>query len=251
MEIPFLVAHRGYASRYPENTLSAVEAALKAGACYIEIDIQMTSDSIPVLLHDDSLVRTTGHPEKINDMTAESLSSVCASETERFGDAFSNEPVPTLAQLVELLLQWPEATTFVELKEESLDKFGASMMIDLVMKTLEKIKDHTVLISYDDAAMRYAHINHSIPIGWVISEWGEDALQRAQSLSPDYLFCNYKKLPDKKDPLWPGDWQWCLYEITDPEIALGLANKGVKLIETMAIGDMLQHPELSKRNCIE
>lgn len=251
MEIPFLVAHRGYASRYPENTLSAVEAALKAGACYIEIDIQMTSDGVPVLLHDDNLLRTTGHPEKIHDITADELPSFFASETERFGDKFSNEPVPTLLQLVELLLQWPKATVFVELKEESLDQFGAYMVVDLVMKILAPVKERAVLISYDDAALRYVHINHAVPVGWVIREWGEDALQHAQSLSPDYLFCNYKKLPDNKNPMWPGNWQWCLYEITDPVLALELTKKGAALIETMAIGDMLQHPELSQRNCLE
>ncbi len=250
MEIPFLVAHRGYASRYPENTLSAVEAALKAGACYIEIDIQMTSDGEPVLLHDDNLLRTTGHPENIHNITAEQLSSFYASETDRFGDTFSDEPVPTLLQLVELLLQWPQVTIFVELKEESMEQFGAYMVVDLVMKILAPVRDRAVLISYDDAALRYVHINHSAPIGWVIREWGETALQHAQSLSPDYLFCNYKKLPKGKSPMWSGDWQWCLYEITDPVLALELANKGAAMIETMAIGDMLQHPELAKRNCL-
>ena len=251
MEIPFLVAHRGYASRYPENTLSAVKAALKAGACYIEIDIQMTSDGIPVLLHDDNLLRTTGQPEKINDITAESLLSVYASETDRFDNAFSHEPVPTLVQLVELLLQWPRATVFVELKEESLDKVGAYMMVDTVIKILEPVKDRTVLISYDDTAMRYAHINHSVPVGWVISKWDDHALQTAESLSPDYLFCNYKKLPNSKNPMWSGDWQWCLYEVTDPALALELAHKGANLIETMTIGDMLQDKKLSQRNCLE
>lgn len=251
MDTPLLVAHRGYASRYPENTLSSVTAALKAGACYIEIDIQMTSDGVPILLHDDTLLRTAGRSEKIHEMTIQSLSSVYASETDRFDDVFSNEPVPTLAQLVELLLQWPKATVFIELKEESLDKLGAYMMVDSVMQILEPIKDRAVLISYDDAAMRYAHISHSISIGWVIREWGDAALHCAQSLSPDYLICNHKKLPDTKNPMWPGDWQWCLYEVIDPVLALDLTKKGAALIETMAIGDMLQHPELAKRNCLE
>ena len=46
--VPSLVAHRGWASCYPENTLPAVAAALAAGAAYIEIDIQLTRDLVPV-----------------------------------------------------------------------------------------------------------------------------------------------------------------------------------------------------------
>ncbi|MDH5437041.1 MAG: glycerophosphodiester phosphodiesterase family protein [Gammaproteobacteria bacterium] len=251
MEIPLLVAHRGYASCYPENTLSAVGAALEAGACYIEIDIQMTSDGVPVLLHDDSLLRTAGRIEKINEMTIENLSSIYVGESGRFGNTFCKEPVATLAQLVELLLQWPAVTVFIELKEESLEIFGADMMVDSVMKTIELVKDRVVIISFDDASLRYAQIHYSIPVGWVIREWGEAALQCAQSLSPDYLICNYKKLPDSKKPMWSGNWQWCLYEVTDPILALELAHKGAALIETMAIGEMLQDCELAKRNCLE
>ncbi|MGF1546037.1 MAG: glycerophosphodiester phosphodiesterase family protein, partial [Thiotrichales bacterium] len=52
-----LVAHRGYALRYPENTLPAIEAALAAGARYVEIDVQLSADQVPVLFHDRSLMR--------------------------------------------------------------------------------------------------------------------------------------------------------------------------------------------------
>ncbi|MDH5191070.1 MAG: glycerophosphodiester phosphodiesterase family protein [Gammaproteobacteria bacterium] len=251
MEIPFLIAHRGYASCYPENSLSAVTAALQAGSCYIEIDLQMTSDGIPVLLHDEDLQRTTGRSGKVHELSLSLLSNFHASESDRFGDKFGSEPVPTLFQFVDLMKQWPSVTAFIELKEESLAHFGAYMMVDAVMKIIEPIKDRIVLISFDDAALRYTHINHSVPIGWVIREWNKQSMQCAQSLMPGYLFCNYKKLPDETKPMWSGDWQWCLYEVTDPELALELAGKGASMIETMAVGDMLRHPELAKRNCLD
>ena len=55
-----LVAHRGYPRRYPENTLLSLLAALEAGAEFVEFDVQMTADGVPVLLHDADLRRTGG-----------------------------------------------------------------------------------------------------------------------------------------------------------------------------------------------
>jgi len=67
MRLPELIAHRGYASRYPENTLPAIEAALKAGARHVEIDVQTSADHIPVLFHDATLERLCGVQGRIRD----------------------------------------------------------------------------------------------------------------------------------------------------------------------------------------
>ena len=102
MKIPKLVAHRGHASQYPENTLPAIESALKAGACYVEVDIQLTADHVPVLFHDDNMQRITGHSQNITQLKANQLNQYSASETTRFGDKFSNTTIPTLAELLTL-----------------------------------------------------------------------------------------------------------------------------------------------------
>ncbi|MGB5604522.1 MAG: glycerophosphodiester phosphodiesterase family protein, partial [Gammaproteobacteria bacterium] len=58
--IPVLVAHRGYMEKYPENSLSSIEAALQAGACMVEFDVQMDANGQLLLLHDDNFKRTAG-----------------------------------------------------------------------------------------------------------------------------------------------------------------------------------------------
>jgi len=55
-----LIAHRGYSGRYPENTLLAYEAAYQHGARYMELDLQLSSDCVPILHHDVSLKRMSG-----------------------------------------------------------------------------------------------------------------------------------------------------------------------------------------------
>ncbi|MEK7733824.1 MAG: glycerophosphodiester phosphodiesterase family protein [Pseudomonadota bacterium] len=60
MNPPELVAHRGYTLLYPENTLSAVRGAIEAGGRYVEVDIQLSRDEVPVLFHDHTLKRLCG-----------------------------------------------------------------------------------------------------------------------------------------------------------------------------------------------
>jgi glycerophosphoryl diester phosphodiesterase len=58
---PAIVAHRGASATFPENTLPSFEAAIEAGADFVELDVRMTADAVPVILHDiDVSVRTDG-----------------------------------------------------------------------------------------------------------------------------------------------------------------------------------------------
>ena len=60
MNRPVLLAHRGWASRYPENSLVGIEAALVAGVACVEIDVQLSADHVPMVIHDLGLERTAG-----------------------------------------------------------------------------------------------------------------------------------------------------------------------------------------------
>lgn len=74
MPTPLRLAHRGDARRAPENTIPALLAALDHPACDgLEFDVQASSDGVPILLHDDTLQRVQGRPERPGDLTAEVL----------------------------------------------------------------------------------------------------------------------------------------------------------------------------------
>ncbi len=249
MKIPQLVAHRGHASHYPENTLPAIESALKAGACYVEVDIQLTADGIPVLFHDDEMQRITGQPQRITQLNANQLSHYSACEAQRFGSKFSGTPIPTLAELLTLLRAWPGRQAFIEIKEESTKIFGSEFVVEKIMRQLTPFGAQCIPISYEVAALEVARTLGAEAIGWVAATWDEASQQTANQLAPDYLFTNHTRLPDNPDDIWRGPWQWALYEVTDPMLALSLAAKGIALIETMAIEAMLAHPTLKKRAC--
>ena len=64
--LPFLIAHRGNAADYPENTLAALRSAIELGLRHVEFDVQLTRDGVPVVLHDADLRRMTGRVERVN-----------------------------------------------------------------------------------------------------------------------------------------------------------------------------------------
>lgn len=246
MSHPIFVAHRGYAARYPENTLVALQAAVDAGARWLEFDVQLSADAVPVLLHDASLQRTAGRPETVFDLSARQLGEICAGEPARFGDRFATVTLPTLAEVVNWMGAEQQLQAFVEVKVESIRHFGGERVHRAIWDVLEPVRDRCVLISYDDAFLFAARLATPVRIGWVLSEWSDAQLQRARALAPDVLFVNHARLPPEPEPLWPGPWQWASYEITVADQALALAARGVVFIETMAIGELLADTRLAR-----
>jgi len=96
---PFVCAHRGFSSLAPENTIAAFDAAWSAGAEFIETDIRLTRDGHVVVIHDDSVDRTTDGTGLVRDKTLVEIKGLDAG---KWRDArFSGERVPTLADVLE------------------------------------------------------------------------------------------------------------------------------------------------------
>ncbi len=245
MHRPTLIAHRGYAAHYPENTLSALQAAVRAGARWLEFDVQLSADRVPVLLHDTTLDRTAGQPGAVFDLTAQQLSAISVGEPGRFGTQFVDVMLPTLAEAIAWLMTQPQVQAFVEIKTESIQRFGIDAVLVQIMRALEPVRERCVLISFDDAFLFAARLATPMRIGWVATDWNDDCARRARALVPDFLFVNHKRLPIAPQRLWSGQWQWAVYEIVDPTQALALAARGIAFVETMAVGELLADARLS------
>lgn len=232
-----LVAHRGYAARYPENTLLSLSRAVEAGARFLEFDVHLTADRVPVLLHDRDLRRTAGRPELISDLPSSVVPSVSVHEPDRLGERFAGEPIPTLAEVVDWLQPQVGVHSFVELKRKALARWGAETMVPIVLAALAPILERTTLISFDAPSIALARRQGALSIGWVLSDWSGVTAERARALAPEFLFVDYERIPAAA-PLWPGRWRWAVYEVTDPVRARALAARGADLVETMAIGEM-------------
>ncbi len=146
-----IAAHRGDRSQKPENTLSALASSI--GKCdFIEIDVQLTKDLIPVIIHDDTLGRTSDvtNIEKFKDRTPWRISDFTLEELQGldFGSWFNLEYEPILT-LEEALFFSKEQYLFlnIELKDMSnifADDIVVKIIIDMIKKTQT---EHLVLLS--------------------------------------------------------------------------------------------------------
>lgn len=102
------IGHRGACGYSPENTLLSMKKALELGVHGIEFDIQMSKDGEPVVIHDDTLERTTNGKGAVSDFTVKELQQLDAGEGER---------IPTLRNLLDMVDM--RCRVLIELKAES------------------------------------------------------------------------------------------------------------------------------------
>jgi len=254
MALPTLIAHRGYSSRYPENTLASIEAALTAGASHIEFDLQMMADNEFVLMHDSNLQRASGISKSVFSLTRQTVRNFQADYYEKFSGQFSGIKIPLLEHVLSLFTQFPQATALVEIKQESLDEHGVEKVMQQLLPQLKAIKDRCYLISFSAEAIDYTKKHSTYKTGFVLHTFNDNSREQAEQLQPDLIICNYHKLPElnnlghlPENTLWPGNWDWMLYTIDEPELAISYGENGIAYIETNAIATMLQHPLLNSQ----
>ena len=237
-DVPPLVAHRGWALRYPENTLAAVRGALQAGAGWVEVDVQLSSDGVPHLFHDRDLKRLCGVAGALGAHSAAQLRGLRASEGGRFGERFADEPIARLDAFVALLAEFPAAEAFVELKRASLEALGPERVLDAVLPLLEPLGERARVISFDYGVLELARERCALELGPVLQHWSEVHSDRLTALAPQVVFCDVEHLPAAGRLVIPGA-RLAVYEVDHPETARALLARGVDWIETFAVGELL------------
>ncbi len=232
--LPELVAHRGNAADFPENTLPALHSALEAGIPWVEIDVQLSADAVPFVLHDAHLDRTTDRCGDLRQLAAHELAGVDAGEPRRFGEAFRGTPLPRLADFANLLAAHPTARAFIELKRASLAHHGRATCLDRVGGELGGVLQRCVILSFDAETVALARNLGTGPVGWVIDRFGAETDRQLEALNPDFVFYDYLKVTPGVDPLPTGPWRWAVYEVKSADLAWREVRRGATLVETMA-----------------
>jgi len=132
-----IYAHRGYSAKYPENTLSAFKAALPH-VDGIELDVQLTRDGRLVVIHDETVDRTTNGSGHVKDMTLRQL---------RLLRTESGERIPTLEEVL-LLIEPSDVTLNIELKTDRFDYDGIEYLTWLAV-TEFKLEERVVFSSFN------------------------------------------------------------------------------------------------------
>ncbi len=140
-----IFGHRGSAGTHPENTMIGFQEAERVGADGIEFDIQLTKDGVPVIIHDETLERTTNGTGYVAHKTYVELRNYDASYT--YSGQFGFNPIPSLEEV----LQWGQSTNLlfnIELKNNVLPYEGIEQkVIDLVHAF--QLKDRVIISSFN------------------------------------------------------------------------------------------------------
>jgi len=147
MNLPFLWAHRGASFCAPENTLTAFAYAVESGADGLELDVHLSRDGVPVVIHDETLERTTDGCGPVVEMTLQQLQQLDAGSW--FSTEFAGESIPTL--------------------DEVLQVFGGQLRLNLELKDFHAGMTVLELLSQHPSA------------DIVVSSFNYDLLQRLRS----------------------------------------------------------------------
>jgi glycerophosphoryl diester phosphodiesterase len=238
--LPDLIAQRGNADEYPENTLPALRSALELGARHVAFDVQLTADRQPVLLNDSNLKRMAGLDRNALEMSWAQLAEVSVTEPDRFQRKYTDIGVPTLAQAAMLLGTHPAVTVFVEIKRASLRVFGADVVVRKICEVLKPIVRQCVLVSRDLAAVHHVRQVSSYRVGWILSEYSKLSALKSEALVPDYLMCDQELLTESNAQLWRGPWRWAIHNVSSRDAAAQLAARGAKLVATTSFRKVLR-----------
>jgi glycerophosphoryl diester phosphodiesterase len=148
--------HRGYSLHYPENTLPALEAAKASGATTVEIDVVLTADDEPIILHDLTVDRTTNGHGFAADLSLEQIRRFDAGVG--FHPFFVGTKIPTVAEA----LDWAKAGNMglvLEIKEAERPDLAVERVAALLRAT--GTVDRVIVISFDHVTLKRAVERHT------------------------------------------------------------------------------------------
>jgi glycerophosphoryl diester phosphodiesterase len=160
-EPPLVVAHRGASALAPENTLASFRLAVAQGAPAVECDVHLSADGVPVVIHDDTVDRTTNGRGAVASLTLDALRRLDAGSWH--GRRFAGDGIPTLEETLPVCAG--RARLFVELKAG-----GGQSLVDATLAVLVRAPGLEVaVITFDPEMVRLvARRRPDLPLGFLV-----------------------------------------------------------------------------------
>ncbi|MBT2643862.1 glycerophosphodiester phosphodiesterase [Bacillus sp. ISL-41] len=189
-----ILAHRGYAAEYPENTMLAFKEAEKAGADGLELDVQMTRDGELVVIHDEKVDRTTDGTGLVMDYKFEDLRKLDARF--KFKETPEKEQIPSLAEV----LEWLSGTSMVcniELKNSIIPYEGMEEKVINMVREYD-LSDRIIISSFNHYSIVHSYLlAPEIEIAPLLSEGLYMPWIYAQSIKAKGFHPHWRAAPDQ------------------------------------------------------
>jgi glycerophosphoryl diester phosphodiesterase len=211
-----VIAHRGARAEEPENTLKAVKRAAECGADAVEVDVRFSSDQEPVVIHDETLDRTTNGSGAVSEQTLEQLQAL---------DAGNGEQIPTLSEVLSLVKALGRELV-IELKEPGTEERVVREIVRAGMA-----RNVVIASFFHSSLLRMKELAPSLKTGVILSSLPVFPVTVARDAQADAIFQRYPRLDRGyvEDALRNGlaIYVWLINTMEDFERVRGLGVNGI------------------------
>lgn len=196
-----IYAHRGFSGVYPENTVLAFQKAAECGAEGIEFDVHLTKDGVPVVMHDENTVRTTGTDALIKDLALEEFKALDAGYIKN--GQFGFVAPPTLREVFEVLKETGMKCN-IEIKSGVYEYPNIERKI-LAMMDEFGLREKTIISSFNHFTVtRFKELAPDVKVGfleesWLIHPGAYTRARGAECFHPFFNMLNHENMQDLRN----------------------------------------------------
>ena len=232
LKLPNIIGHRGAAAYAPENTLESIQTAADMGCKWVELDVKLSKDSVPMIFHDDDLDRTTNGHGPFAEKKFEDLRDLEAGSW--FADGFAGIKIPTLEEAIEVILQ-RDLGVNLEIKPcPGREVETAEAMLDVLSQIWDD-RDRLLISSFSHVSMETSMD--------MANDWYRGLLLDTEPMEnwkelADYLNASTINIDGRTatreviDDIMDTERQILAYTINDPQLARTLRQWGVDALFT-------------------
>ncbi|MCB9206397.1 MAG: glycerophosphodiester phosphodiesterase [Ignavibacteriales bacterium] len=229
-----IIAHRGGAKLAPENTLAAFKNAIDIGVDMIEIDVILSKDNKVIVIHDDSIDRTTNGSGKVKEMTLSKIKSFDAGSW--FDEKYKDEKIPTLDEVIKLLNG--QVKLLIEIKGGNEEYAGLEEKVVEVINNYEAHNWVIVQSFNEETVIRIKDANEKITTFYLLGKNGVEYLEKLKNneinvkkydgLAPNYQLVTKENIALIKKL----DFKCFVWTVNDVELMNGMIHLKVDGIIT-------------------
>jgi glycerophosphoryl diester phosphodiesterase len=150
LKLPSVIGHRGAAAYAPENTLESILTAVEMGVKWVELDVKLSKDMVPIIFHDDDLDRTTNGHGPVAAMNFNDIRDLEAGSW--FSDSFAGIKIPTLEEAIDVILEHDLGVN-LEIKPcPGREKDTAEAMLDVLARIWDE-PDRLLISSFSHVSL--------------------------------------------------------------------------------------------------
>ncbi|KIL49035.1 hypothetical protein KP77_22460 [Jeotgalibacillus alimentarius] len=227
-------AHRGSSGTYPENTMLAFKKAEKTGCYGLEFDVHMTKDREVVVIHDETVNRTTNGRGAIKDLTLDEIKKLYIKS-----GWLRKEKIPSLDEV----LEWAKSNEMLINIELKNDKIFYEGLEELVVQKVanHQLQDRIIYSTFNHESVKILKKITSCEVAALYSRKGINPVLLAQSLNADAIHANFRVMtPQLMRDCQQHGIPVRLYTLNKPALIQKWLNEGLS-------GVITDYPELAQK----